>query len=34
MQVLDEVHYTGGKKGTRGVIHDGTMGSAMDLVRL
>lgn len=34
MQVLVEVHYTWGKKGTRGVIHDKTMGSAEDLVRL
>ena len=34
MQVLIEVHYTWGKKGTRGVIHDKTMSSAKDLVRL
>ena len=34
MQVLIEVHYTWGKKGTRGVIHDKSMGSAKDLVRL
>jgi hypothetical protein len=34
MQVLVEVHYTQGKKGTRGVIHDRTMSSAKDLVRL
>lgn len=34
MQILIEVHYTWGRKGTRGVIHEHTMGSARDLVRL